>query len=76
MDEAQQPDIKRSENEEDEAIANRLAAALCEDDVEKFLQLYDEIPTGVSLERVSNSLREYNFNYLRARFPLRGCLNL
>jgi hypothetical protein len=61
MDEAQQPDLKRSRNEDDEAIAHSLAAALCEDDVEKFLQLYDEIPEGVSLERVSNiyNFREY-----------------
>jgi uncharacterized protein YejL (UPF0352 family) len=54
MDEAQQPNLKRSENEEDKAIANSLAVALCEDNAEKFLRLYDEIPAGVSLERVSN----------------------
>ena len=54
MDSAEIPDLKRLESEEDEATAHSLAAALCVDDVEKFLQLYDEIPTGISLERVSN----------------------
>ena len=57
MAKARELDLKRSENAEDEAIANRLATALREDDVERFLRLYDEIPAGVSLERVSNIFR-------------------
>lgn len=44
--------IKRLGNEEDKAIAYSLAEALIQEDVEKFLQLYDEIPKSVSPQRV------------------------
>ena len=56
MDEGEQLELKRLNNEEDEATARKLAAALCEDNVDKFLELYDEIPAGISHERVSNIL--------------------
>lgn len=55
-------DLKRLTNEEDEAIAVALADTLCQDNVEKFLQLYDEIPAIVSPKRV-------RYNYLYPHFP-------
>ena len=67
MDGGEKPDVKRPESEEDEAIAHSLAAALREDDVENFLQLYDEIPKGISLERVSN-INARIYMYIRS-FP-------
>lgn len=76
MDELQQPDLNRLENKEDEAVARSLAAALCEDDVGKFLQLYDEIPPCVSRERVSNIYNANVWDSRLASFPLRASMNL
>lgn len=45
-------DLNHLANEEDTAIAYALADALSKDNVEKFLQLYDEIPASVSPQRV------------------------
>lgn len=76
MDLATEVQLKCSEQQNDKKIAHNLSAALCKNDAEEFLRLYDDIPADVSDERVSNYFWRIKFEFRVHEFSPRRRLNL